>query len=134
MQCPVCSDDQARQVDSAAGVIETECRRCGRYRHTSLAWEKLKNAPNEKRALVCGWLWVQTRFASVPTIDANVDELLVSTPTPFFEKAKRLLLHLAAQSGPLGTTLDLGAPRLDAMLETLNPTSPWHGGALHFRS
>jgi nucleoside 2-deoxyribosyltransferase len=61
-----------------------------------------------------------SRFGSVPTIDANVDALLSSAPTPFIEKAKRLLVHLSSQSGPLGKPFELGSPRLDAMLETLN--------------
>jgi hypothetical protein len=51
-------------------------------------------------------------------IDTNVDALLSSTPTPFLEKAKRLLIHLAEQTGPLGTPLDFRSPHLEAMLET----------------
>jgi hypothetical protein len=39
---------------------------------------------------------------------------------PFFEKAKRLLVHLAAESKRYGEPLDLTSPRLDAMLQTLN--------------
>jgi hypothetical protein len=120
MQCPVCFDNKARQLDSAADAVEVECQRCGRFRYTSSAWEKLRSAAGEKRALVCGWLWEQTRFGSVPTIDGRlVDALLASNPTPFFEKAKRLLIHLSEQGGPLGKPIDFSSPRLEAMLETL---------------
>jgi hypothetical protein len=104
MPCPVCSDGKARELDSAGGLVEVECQRCGHFKYTSYAWEKLQKAPSEKRALVCGWLWERTRFGSVPTIDTNVDSLLASRPTTFLEKAKRLLIHLSlsTQSGPLG--------------------------------
>jgi hypothetical protein len=27
MQCPVCFDDKARELDSAAGLVEVECQR-----------------------------------------------------------------------------------------------------------
>jgi hypothetical protein len=71
--------------------------------------------------LVAGWLWEQNRFGSVPTIDdSNIDALLSKAPLPFIEKAKRLLIHLAEQSDRLGKALELGSPRLDAMVETLD--------------
>jgi hypothetical protein len=118
MECPVCLEDKAQHIDTAAGVVEAGCPRCGHFRYTGPAWEKLRSAASEKRAIVCGWLWEQNRFGSVPTIGANVDGLLSSRPTPFLEKAKRLLTHLSEQGGPLGKPLDLASPRLDAMLET----------------
>jgi nucleoside 2-deoxyribosyltransferase len=117
MDCPVCCDKRATSTDSAGGEVEVECPRCGRFRYTTQAWEKLNSAPSEKRVLVCGWLWEQTRFGSVPTIGNNVDMLLSSAPLPFLEKAKRLLIHLSTQS--MRTVYDLSSLRLDSMLETL---------------
>jgi hypothetical protein len=93
--------------------LQVHCSRLGQA--------KLRNAPAEKRALVCGWLWEQGRVGSVPTIDeTNVDALLGATPLPFMEKAKRLLIHLCEQSDRLGAAFNLASPRLDAMLETLD--------------
>jgi hypothetical protein len=121
MGCPVCFDKTAKQIGSAEGKIETECRRCGRFKYTQEAWNKLRTAPPEKRALVCGSLWEQNRYGSVPTIDVpDVDALFSATPIPFIEKAKRLLIHLSEQSNRLGVAFDLGSQRLDAMLETLH--------------
>jgi hypothetical protein len=120
MQCPVCFDANAREFDSAGGVIETECNRCGKFRYTAQAWEKLRKASPEKRGLVASWLWEQSRFGSVPTIDhRNIDALLSLEPLRFLEKARRLLMHLAEQSSRLGTPLDFSSPALDALLGTL---------------
>jgi nucleoside 2-deoxyribosyltransferase len=83
--------------------------------------ETLRNAPPEKRALVCGWLWEQGRFGSVPTInETNVDALLSAAPLQFLEKEKRLLIHLVDQSQHFGKPIDLNSLRLEAMLETLD--------------
>ena len=122
MDCPVCCDKRATSPDSGGGEVEVECPRCGRFRYTTHAWEKLNSAPSQKRVLVCGWLWEQTHLGSVPTIGNNVDMLLSSAPLPFLEKAKRLLIHLSAQSNPLGTVYgtayDLSSSRIESMLET----------------
>jgi hypothetical protein len=45
--------------------------------------------------------------------------LLSARPLPFIEKAKRLLIEMAEQSDRLGKPLDLGSPKLDAMVGTL---------------
>jgi hypothetical protein len=120
MQCPVCFDANARELDSAGGVIETECKRCGKFRYTGGAWEKLRKASAEKRGLVASWLWKQNRFGSVPTIDdRNIDALLSLAPLQFLEKARRLLMHMAEQSSRLGTPFDFSSSSLDAMLGTL---------------
>jgi hypothetical protein len=119
MQCPVCFDPHARELESAGRVIETECRRCGRFRFTGEAWERLQKASPERRGLVSSWLWEQHRFGAVPTIDRNIDALLSLAPLPFLEKARRLLIHMAEQSSRLGTPLDFSSPALDAMLGTL---------------
>jgi hypothetical protein len=120
MECPVCFDTSAREVDSAGDVVELECKRCGPFRYGARAWEKLKKAPENNRAVIASWLWDQNRFGSVPTIDeSNVDALLSMQPLPFLEKAKRLLIHFAEQSDRLGKPLQLSSPRLDAMVGTL---------------
>jgi nucleoside 2-deoxyribosyltransferase len=120
MQCPVCFDSNARELESAGEVIETECKRCGRFRYTSEGWEKLQKATPEQRGLVSSWLWEQQRFGSVSTIDRNnVDALLSLAPLPFLEKTRRLLIHMAEQSNRLGAPLDFSSPALDAMLGTL---------------
>ena len=120
MECPVCFDPGARQVDSAGGVIETDCKRCGPFRYTGGAWEKLKKAPENKRAVIASWLWDQNRIGSMPTIDeSNIDALLAMPPLQFIERAKRLLVHLAEQSDRLGQPFQLSSPRLDAMVGTL---------------
>ncbi len=120
MECPVCFDPDARHVDSAGSVIETECKRCGHFKYGGSAWEKLKKAPENKRAAIASWLWDQSRFGSVPTIDdSNIDSLLAMAPLPFIERAKRLLVHLAEQSDRLGQPLQLNSPKLDAMVGTL---------------
>jgi hypothetical protein len=124
MKCPVCFDGNALERGSAADgyIVEIECQRCGRFRYSGPASRKLEGAATEKRALVCGWLWEQTRFGSVPKIDTNVDALLAASPLPFLEKAKRLLIHLSERGGPLGKPFgeELASPRLDSMLETLD--------------
>ena len=120
MECPVCFDTGAREVDSAGGVVELDCKRCGPFRYGGGAWEKLKKAPENKRAVIASRLWDQNRFGSVPTIDeSNVDALLSMQPLPFLERAKRLLIDLAEQSDRLGKPLQLSSPRLDAMVGTL---------------
>ncbi|MGA9892813.1 MAG: hypothetical protein WBE48_10615 [Xanthobacteraceae bacterium] len=120
MHCPICLELIAREVDSAGNVIEVECRRCGKFRYAGTIWEKLKKAPENKRAMVASWVWEQNRFGSVPTVDeTNVDVLLSARPLPFIEKAKRLLIEMAEQSDRLGKPLDLGSPKLDAMVGTL---------------
>jgi nucleoside 2-deoxyribosyltransferase len=121
MECPVCFDQTAAHLDSAGDLVETQCKRCGRFRYTAGAWEKLKKASAEKRGQVSGWLWEQNRLGGAPRIDqANIDALLSIAPLPFVEKAKRLLIHLSDQSDQLGKALELASPRLDSMLATLN--------------
>jgi nucleoside 2-deoxyribosyltransferase len=120
MECPVCFDAKAKELDSAGGVIEIECGRCGRFKYAGTAWEKLKRASQEKRAVVASWLWEQNRYGGSPKIDdANIEALLSARSLPFLEKAKRLLLHLAELSNVLGKPFDYGSPKLDAMLGTL---------------
>jgi nucleoside 2-deoxyribosyltransferase len=120
MNCPVCFDKSAVELDSAANGVETECRRCGHFKYTGEAWLRLQKEPPAKRALVSGWLWEQNRFGSSPKIDEhNIDSLLSAAPLPFLEKARRLLIHLAERTDALGRALDLASPRLDAMLGTL---------------
>jgi ribosomal protein S14 len=42
MKCPVCFDETAKELEpAAAGTIETECQRCGRFKYTAAAWDKL---------------------------------------------------------------------------------------------
>ena len=52
--------------------------------------------------------------------ESNIDALLSARPLPFVEKAKRLLVHMADESGFLGKALDLTSDRLDAMLQALD--------------
>jgi hypothetical protein len=120
MGCPVCHDQQAKSPDSAAGVVEFECKRCGRFTCAGTAWEILRRAPSDKRAIIASWLWEQGRYGSIPRIDdSNIDALLSVPPLPFLEKAKRLLIYLSEQGGDrLGNPLDLASPRLDAMVGT----------------
>jgi nucleoside 2-deoxyribosyltransferase len=121
--CPVCHQKIAQHVGSAAaGLIELECRRCGHFKVSEFsAVDKLRKAGPEKRALVCSWLWDQNAFGSVPTIDEhNIDALLSLPPLPFFEKAKRLLIHCSEKTKRLGQALDFSSPRLDAMLATID--------------
>jgi hypothetical protein len=74
-------DGGAREVDSAGGVVELDCKRCGPFRYGGGAWEELKKAPENKRAVIASRLWDQNRFGSVPTIDeSNVDALLSMRP------------------------------------------------------
>jgi hypothetical protein len=88
MQCPVCFDANARELDSAGGMIETECRRCGKFRYAGDAWEKFRKAAPEKRGLIASWLWEQNRFGSVPIIDDHnigaLLSLLLRTGSKFF--------------------------------------------------
>jgi hypothetical protein len=120
MDCPVCFDKSARELDSAAGIVELECKRCGKFRYAGKIWEKLTKAPENKRAVVASWLWEQERFGSVPIIDeTNINALLSARPLTFIEKAKRLLIEFAEQSDHLGKALDLASPKLDAMVGTL---------------
>jgi hypothetical protein len=108
--CPVCHEKIARHVGSAAaGLVELECRRCGHFKLSEFsAADKLRDAGPEKRALVCSRLWDQNAFGSVPTIDEhNIDALLSLPPLPFFEKAKRLLIHLSEKTTGLGQAFDL---------------------------
>ncbi len=120
MDCPICSDKSARELDAAGGLVELECNRCGRFRFAGKIWEKLTKAPEFRRAVVAGWLWEQNRFGSVATIDeTNIDILLTARPLPFIERAKRLLIEMVERSDRLGKALNLGSPKLDAMVGTL---------------
>jgi hypothetical protein len=120
MDCPVCSDKGAREIDSAAGAVELECKRCGTFRYAGKIWQKLTKAPENQRAMVATWLWAQNRFGSVPTIDeTNINALLSARPLPFIERAKRLLIEMVEQSDRLGKALDLASPKLDAVVGTL---------------
>jgi hypothetical protein len=120
MDCPVCFDTNAQEIGSGAGLVELECKRCGHYRYSGRIWEKLKKAPEAKRAVVASWLWEQNQFGSVPTIDeTNFDGLLLARPLQFIERAKRLLIDMVERSDRLGKALDLASPKLDAMIGTL---------------
>ena len=108
MDCPICSDKSARELDAAGGLVELECNRCGRFRFAGKIWEKLTKAPEFRRAVVAGWLWEQNRFGSVATIDeTNIDILLTARPLPFIERAKRLLIEMVERSDRLGKALNL---------------------------
>jgi len=119
--CPVCLDKIARHVGpAAAGKVELECQRCGHFKLSEYsAVDELRNAGPEKRALVCSWIWEQNAFGSVPLIDEhNVGALLLLPPLPFFDKAKRLLIHFSQKTTRLGQRLDFSSLNLDAMLAT----------------
>jgi len=89
MECPVCFDTGAREVDSAGGVVELDCKRCGPFRYGGGAWEELKKAPENKRAVIASRLWDQNRFGSVPTIDeSNVDAFALDATFAVFGKSE----------------------------------------------
>ena len=120
MECPVCFTSHAREIDSAGGLIQILCERCGGFCYDGESWQKLKLTPERKRAVISGWIWEQNLCGSTPTITAkdNLDTLLSLAPLPFMGKLERLLVHLTEQSDEYGTPLDFSDPMLSAMLQT----------------
>jgi hypothetical protein len=126
MNCPVCFDETATEVVTPGDLPGADCPRCGRFKYDAAAWDALRRVPAEKRALVCGWIWEQNYFGSVPTVTgANLGSLLSIGPLPFMERAKRLLVYLSEHSDRYGKFFDLATKRLDSMLQTLTHDDVW---------
>jgi hypothetical protein len=94
MQCPLCREQSANWPTPDTRTFDVECRFCGSFRITTLAFDALREDEATAFALAC-WVYEQNLFHSNPRIDGEVVQFIKTYPRPNLTKRAELYLGRA---------------------------------------
>jgi hypothetical protein len=113
MQCPLCREQSANWPAPSSRTLDVECRTCGRFRITTIAYDALQQDEATAFALA-SWVQEQNQFQNTPLIDSGMLQFIKTYPRPNMKKRAELYLGRAIRllEGKLVGRIQISDPAL----------------------